>query len=156
MTLQKINPEIDMIKLYTIGFTKKDAESFFTLLEKNGIKKLIDIRLNNVSQLAGFTKKNDLKYLLRAICNIRYLHMPELAPTSEILNDYKKKRIGWHDYESRFNKILSDRKIERSLNKTDLDAACLLCSEASPEKCHRRLVAEYLRKKLDDIEIIHL
>ncbi len=145
-----------MAMLYTMGFTKKDAETFFTLLKRNGIKKLIDIRLNNVSQLAGFTKKNDLRFFLKTICNIEYLHKPEFSPTPEILNDYKQKKINWQEYEKMFNELLMKRKIERAIAELDLDMACLLCSEPTADKCHRRLVAEYLKRKLHDIEIVHL
>lgn len=145
-----------MARLYTIGFTKKDAETFFTLLKKNGIKKLIDIRLNNVSQLAGFAKMYDLRYFLKTICNIEYLHKPEYSPTLEILNDYKKNNINWHQYEKKFNELLMNRDIEKAIPKSDLNMACLLCSEPTADKCHRRLVAEYLKRKFDDIEIVHL
>jgi len=147
---------MNKIKLFTIGFTKKNAETFFGKLEKSGIEKLIDIRLNNVSQLAGFAKKDDLKYFLKKICDCAYAHEPFLAPTKEILDAYKKKEISWLEYEKRFNDLLIYRKAHTLMSSTDLNMTCLLCSEPTPEKCHRRLVAEYYKKSFQHIEIIHL
>ncbi|MCL6565890.1 MAG: DUF488 domain-containing protein [Acidobacteriia bacterium] len=144
------------MKLYTIGFTKTTAESFFTRLAKAGVKKVIDVRLNNVSQLSGFAKKEDLRYFLKAICNIEYEHRPELAPTQEMLNEYKKRRGKWTTYEKRFLKLMAERKIEKTIEPSDLDQTCLLCSEAKADHCHRRLAAEYLKKKWGDLEIVHL
>jgi uncharacterized protein (DUF488 family) len=142
--------------LYTIGFTKKNAEAFFGKLKRAGIKKVIDIRLNNESQLAGFTKKDDLRFFLRALLNCDYRHDPNWAPTKEILDDYKNNKIDWIEYEMRFKKLIDDRKIEDKISAEDLDGTCLLCSEPTPEKCHRRLVAEYLKKKLGDIDLNHI
>lgn len=144
------------MKLYTIGFTKTTAESFFTRLAGAGVKKVIDVRLNNVSQLAGFAKKDDLRYFLRAICQIEYEHRPELAPTQEMLDEYKKRRGAWVTYEERFLKLMAQRKVEETIPPSAVDQACLLCSEAKPHHCHRRLVAEYWKKKWGDLEIIHL
>lgn len=144
------------IKLYTIGFTKKAAETFFTTLREARIKTVIDVRLNNVSQLAGFAKRDDLAFFLREICDCTYRHEPYLAPTETILTAYKKKTMGWDEYEAQFNSLLRERQPEDRFKAGDLDQACLLCSEPTPDKCHRRLVAEYLRDKLDHIEIIHL
>lgn len=145
-----------MVTLYTIGFTKKNAELFFETLKRNNINLLLDIRLNNVSQLAGYTKKDDLKYFLKEICNIQYLHMPELSPTKEILDNFKKNIISWTDYEEKFLNLYQTRPIEKLLKNISLDHACLLCSEATPEKCHRRLVAEqFLQSKFID-RIVHL
>lgn len=144
------------MKLYTIGFTKMTAESFFTRLAKAGVKKVIDVRLHNTSQLAGFAKKDDLRYFLEAICKIGYEHRPELAPTQELLNEYKKGQCDWARYEERFLDLLAQRKIEEIVPRSAADEACLLCSENSPRHCHRRLVAEYLKKKWGDLEIIHL
>jgi len=144
------------IKLFTIGFTKKNTETFFTKLKNAGIKRIIDIRLNNVSQLAGFAKKNDLGYFLRELCACTYKHAPYLAPTKDILDGYKKNEIDWPEYVIRFNKLINDRKIENLVKNEELDSACLLCSEPTADKCHRRLVAEYLKEKLGDIEIKHL
>jgi uncharacterized protein (DUF488 family) len=144
------------MKVYTIGFTKTSAESFFARLQKAGVKKVLDVRLNNVSQLAGFAKKNDLSYFLRIICGIEYSHRPELAPTQELLDAYKKNGGQWADYEKRFLELIASRRIEETVPHDALDGACLLCSEDEPHYCHRRLVAEYLKDKWGDIEIFHL
>ncbi|HPD60292.1 MAG TPA: DUF488 domain-containing protein [Thermodesulfobacteriota bacterium] len=143
-------------KLFTVGFTKKNAETFFGTLKRFGIVKLIDIRLNNVSQLAGFTKKDDLVYFLKQICGCDYVHEPFLAPTKEILDAYKKKEITWPEYEKRFNDLLISRRVNALISPSELHMACLLCSEPTPEKCHRRLVAEFFKNSFEDIEIIHL
>ena len=144
------------MKLYTIGFTKTTAESFFTRLTQAGVTKVVDVRLNNVSQLAGFAKRNDLKYFLKAICGVGYEHRPELAPTKDILNAYKKQRGDWGIYEEQFLEVMVTRKVEDLVPASTLDNACLLCSEDTPHHCHRRLVAEYLRDRWGDVEIIHL
>jgi uncharacterized protein (DUF488 family) len=144
------------IQLKTIGFTKKTAEQFFTRLKKAGVKRIIDIRLNNKSQLAGFAKKDDLKYFLKALCDIDYVHKPELAPTKAILEEYKKNKGDWAIYEKQFLALISARQIEEKLSPDTFHQACLLCSEDTPEQCHRRLVAEYLRNKWKNVEIIHL
>ncbi len=144
------------MKLYTIGFTKTTAESFFSRLSKAGVKKVVDVRLNNVSQLAGFAKKNDLQYFLKAICGIGYEHRPELAPTQDILDAYKKHRGDWAIYEQRFLELMARRKIEDTISRSAVDEACLLCSEDKPHHCHRRLVAEYLKDKWGDLDIVHL
>ena len=143
-------------KLYTIGFTQKDASEFFTKLKQAGITKVIDIRLNNVSQLAGFTKRDDLVFFLREICNCDYRHVLDFAPTKEILDAYKKKQIDGSEWEERFSKLIRARKIEKLITPEELNNACLLCSEPTPEHCHRRLVAEYLQEKFGNIEIRHL
>jgi uncharacterized protein (DUF488 family) len=145
------------MEIYTIGFTKKSAEEFFGILKENGIKLVIDVRLNNTSQMAGFTKKDDLRYFLRELCGADYLHLPNLAPTQEILDGFRRKEIGWADYETRFLGLLSHRKTEETLDKALFSSpAVLLCSEVSPDKCHRRLVAEYLRDKWGEVRIVHL
>jgi uncharacterized protein (DUF488 family) len=143
--------------IFTIGFTKKSAEAFFTRLKDAGVRRLIDVRLNNVSQLAGFTKKDDLRYFTKAICNVEYLHLPELAPTAEILDPYKKAKNGdWALYERQFIELMRSRHIERTLSRDMLDGGCLLCSEEKPHHCHRRLVAEYLKEHWRDVEIEHI
>jgi uncharacterized protein (DUF488 family) len=144
------------MKVFTIGFTKTTAESFFGRLEKAGVRKMVDVRLNNVSQLAGFAKKNDLRYFLRALCGIEYSHWPELAPTQEMLDAYKKQRGVWSDYEKLFLELMASRRIEETIPREVLDGACLLCSEDTPEHCHRRLVAEYLKSRWGDVDIVHL
>ena len=147
---------MDNINLYTIGFTKKNAETFFTLLKKNGVKKIIDVRLNNVFQLAGFTKQDDLKYFLKELCRIEYYYYGQLAPTEDILKGYKNKEISWEQYELEFNSLITKRKIEAIISLDLLTDACLLCSEATAEHCHRRLLAEYFKKVYKRINIIHL
>ncbi len=144
------------VELFTIGFTKKNAETFFRKLEKAGVKKIIDIRLNNVSQFAGFAKKDDLVYFLKELCECGYRHEPLLAPTKNILDGYKKKKIGWSEYEKRFKSLLKARNAHTLVSSSELHKACLLCSEPDPEKCHRRLVAEYLKSYLKNIQISHL
>ena len=142
--------------LFTIGFTKKNAQTFFSKLKSAGVKKIIDIRLNNVSQLAGFAKRDDLSYFLKELCDCDYIHKPTFAPTKEILDAYKKKQINWNEYVRQFSKLIKDLAIENKISVEELNNACLLCSEPTPEKCHRRLVAEYFRDKYNDIEIKHL
>ena len=144
------------IALFTIGFTGKSAEQFFTLLRDAGVRLLIDTRLNNVSQLAGFTKRKDLEYFLRAIGGIGYVHDTELAPTADILDPYKKKRMTWDEYEQHFDALLERRAIAAQRKPADFDRACLLCSEPTPEHCHRRLVGEYLQRAWPEVEIHHL
>jgi uncharacterized protein (DUF488 family) len=144
------------MKIFTIGFTKKSAEVFFTRLQNAGVKRLVDVRLNNISQLAGFTKKDDLRYFLKAICNIEYVHLPELAPTTEMLDAYKKQKNGdWELYERRFLDLMRSRQIENTPREILADG-CLLCSEEKPFHCHRRLVAEYLKEHWGDVEIEHI
>ena len=143
------------MKIFTIGFTKKSAEQFFNRLKQPGLVRVVDTRLNNTSQLAGFTKKRDLEFFLHEICKLGYVHLPELAPTQEILDAYKASGE-WSNYERQFLSLMAERRIEDQVDKSILDGGCLLCSEATPEHCHRRLVAEYLRRKWDDVEIVHL
>lgn len=144
------------IRLFTIGFTGKTAEAFFESLRKAGVRRLVDIRLNNVSQLAGFTKKRDLEYFLRVIANIDYVHELELAPTKDILDGYKKKQIDWAEYEGRFNALMIERSPAQHMTPNQFDQACLLCSELKPQHCHRRLVAEYFQREWGGVEIKHL
>ncbi|MBL6761249.1 MAG: DUF488 domain-containing protein [PS1 clade bacterium] len=142
------------MRLNTLGFTKKNAETFFSRLLNARVKKLIDVRLNNSSQLSGFAKKDDLAYFCRQH-GIDYVHMPELAPTKEILDDYKKHKGSWGDYEVAFHKLMTRRQIEK-IDPLEIDGGCLLCSEDKPHECHRRLVAEYLRDNWGNVEINHL
>jgi uncharacterized protein (DUF488 family) len=144
------------MRMFTIGFTKKTAEEFFSTLARSGVKHLIDVRLNNVSQLAGFSKKEDLRYFLQAICGIDYAHLPELAPTQFLLDEYKKHGGDWSKYEAQFLALMSERRVEEHVAKSVIEDACLLCSEEKPVHCHRRLVAEYLREKWGAIDIVHL
>ena len=144
------------MKIFTIGFTKKSAEQFFESLHQAGVKRVVDVRLNNVSQLAGFAKKNDLAYFLKQICDMDYLHLPSLAPTKEMLDAYKKKRGSWEAYERAFIDLMVARKIENEIERETLRDACLLCSEDKPHYCHRRLVVEYLREHWENIKVEHL
>lgn len=149
------------MEVYTIGFTQKSAEQFFELLNANNINLVLDIRLNNSNQLSGFAKEKDLKYFLSKISNVNYAHELRFSPTKELLDNYKNKRITWQEYEVIYKKLLKERNVEKVLEeeyKNKLDKICLLCSEARPEKCHRKLLAEYIKDtfKFDDIKIIHL
>ena len=144
------------MRLFTIGFTKKSAQTFFSKLKESGARRIVDVRLNNVSQLAGFAKKNDLQYFLRQICDMEYVHLSSLAPTQDMLDRYKKDKGEWRDYEKDFIDLMKRREIESSVPEHLISNACLLCSEEKPNQCHRRLVAEYLRSHWGDVEIIHL
>lgn len=144
------------IKMFTIGFTKKTAEQFFSSLIRSGVKRVIDIRLNNVSQLAGFAKRDDLRYFLQAVGGIDYVHCLDLAPTQEILDAFIRKKGTWSIYERDFLALLSQRRVEEKITTDMLQGACLLCSEDKPVQCHRRLVAEYFSEIWGNIEIIHL
>jgi uncharacterized protein (DUF488 family) len=147
---------MSVIKLYTIGFTKKSAEKFFSLLCDAGVKRVVDVRLNNTSQLAGFAKRDDLRYFLKEICKIDYLHLPDLAPTQEILDEFKKNKGDWTVYKKKFRALLTQRRVEQKMQKTIQHSDCLMCSEESPQHCHRSLIAEYLQEKWGNIEIRHL
>jgi uncharacterized protein (DUF488 family) len=144
------------MKIFTIGFTKKSAREFFDKLRRPGLARLLDVRLNNVSQLAGFSKRDDLQFFCESILSIEYLHLPSLAPTAAMLDEYKKNRGNWADYQERFLGLLVERKIEDNVAREVIDGGCLLCSESTPESCHRRLVAEYLQRKWGDVEIEHI
>lgn len=147
-----------MITLYTIGFTKKNARKFFTLLKNSGVKKLVDIRINNASQLAGFAKGQDLEFFVKELCGAEYVHITDLAPTKELLKDYQDKKINWNGYTTIFNRILEERRIAERYNVQDFDKSCFLCTEETPETCHRRLVVEYFKKSNpeEEIRIVHL
>lgn len=144
------------MKIFTIGFTKKSARRFFELLRESGAKRVVDVRLNNVSQLAGFAKKDDLAFFLKDICGMEYVHLPELAPTQDMLDEYKKHHGDWKNYESRFLELMRQRHIEETVPKEVIADGCLLCSEDKPHHCHRRLVAEYLKNHWLDVNIEHL
>lgn len=143
------------MKLFTIGFTKSTAEQFFERIKRSGARKLVDVRLNNVSQLAGFAKRDDLRYFANEICRIPYEHDLSLAPEQDMLDAYKKDKGDWSEYESHFIALIRSRRIEK-LDPQGLDGACLLCSESKPHHCHRRLVAEYLRDAWGDVDVEHL
>ncbi len=143
------------MKIFTIGFTKTTAENFFSRLKRSGARRIVDVRLNNKSQLAGFAKRDDLSYFAEALCGMGYRHMPELAPTQDILDAYKKKKGPWSEYEKKFFDLMAERQIER-IDREQIDGGCLLCSEDKPHHCHRRLVAEYLNQKWGNVEIVDL
>ncbi|MFF2488035.1 DUF488 family protein [Microbacterium sp. NPDC058062] len=144
------------MKLYTIGFTKKSAKQFFGLLRESGAAKLLDTRLNNVSQLAGFTKRDDLEFFARELCGMTYRHELRLAPSDDFLTAYKKGNLPWSRYEDAYLDLIRGRRVEQVLEPVDLDNSVLLCSEATPERCHRRLAAEYLAASWGNVEIVHL
>lgn len=146
-----------MITLFTIGFTKKSAERFFGLLNEHKVKSLVDVRINNTSQLAGFAKGADLSFFVREICHIPYRHITDFAPTKELLDQWHKNAVTWEEYEAIYIKILKERNILRQYGVKQFDGACFLCSEATPEQCHRRLLAEYMKKvSAEEVQIIHL
>jgi uncharacterized protein (DUF488 family) len=143
------------MRIFTIGFTRTSAERFFTRLRDSGARRLVDVRLNNVSQLAGFAKRDDLRFFAQALCGMEYEHLTALAPTQDMLDAYKKDGESWDRYAEKFLDLMARRRIE-TIDRKKLADACLLCSEDKPHHCHRRLVAEYLRDKWRDVEIVHL
>jgi uncharacterized protein (DUF488 family) len=143
--------------LYTIGFTKSSAEHFFGRLQQAGVRSLVDIRLSNTSTLAGFTKRDDLAFFLRAILDAEYLHEPRLAPTPEMLKAYQGKQIAWAEYEAQYTALIRERAVAATLDRSAFHGpTALLCSEATPEHCHRRLVAEHLSAAWGNLEVVHL
>ncbi len=144
------------MKISTIGFTKKNAENFFGLIKRSGAKRLIDVRLNNVSQLAGFAKRDDLAYFAKELCGVEYVHLPGLAPTQQMLDAYKKEKGDWESYEQRFMSLMAERRIEERLSRDQIADGCLLCSEDKPHHCHRRLVVEYLQRHWGTMTVDHL
>ena len=144
------------MKVFTIGFTKISAARFFELLRESGAERVVDIRLNNVSQLAGFSKKPDLQFFLREICGMDYVHLPFLAPSKQVFDGLKKHHKNWDRYEREFLALMQQRRIEETTSKETLDNACLLCTEDSPDHCHRRLVLEYLQRHWGKMEVVHL
>jgi uncharacterized protein (DUF488 family) len=145
------------VEVYTIGFTKKPAEEFFGLLKAAGVKRLVDVRLNNVSQLAGFAKRHDLEFFLKELCGIEYVHELRLAPEKEMLDAYNKQKGAWDEYEREFRQLIADRQIETTVGRGLFEVpSALLCSEPTAEFCHRRLVVEHLQEKWGDLEVTHL
>ena len=145
------------MNIYTIGFNKKDAKTFFDFIGSSKIKTVFDVRLNNISQLSGFAKKNDLTFFLKELCGSDYLHIPEFAPTKEMLNAYKKGEISWKQYENEFLELMDKRSINKHLSPSELEDGCLLCSEHEPHFCHRRLVVEFLNSSPNyDLTVTHL
>jgi uncharacterized protein (DUF488 family) len=145
----------ETLQLYTIGFTRKSAEVFFSTLRGAGVRRLVDIRLRNSSQMAGFTKRDDLDFFVRTILGADYLHLPLLAPSVDILEAYMEDR-DWPRYERDFQTLLRERQLGAVLSPADFQGACLMCSEPTADKCHRRLVAEHLRDVWGDVDIRHL
>jgi uncharacterized protein (DUF488 family) len=146
------------MEIFTMGFTHKSADEFFRQINHNNIEMLIDVRLNNQSQLAGFTKGRDLPFFLKTICNCRYDHNVMFAPTKEILDKYKKQQISWEDYVNQYNSLIEKRNVEDIFRKNyeGINKVLLLCSEVTSENCHRRLLAESLQKSIANVNIIHL
>lgn len=145
------------MNIYTIGFTKKNAQTFFNFIQTANVERLIDVRLNNVSQLAGFAKRDDLKFFLKELCNAEYIHAPELAPTKALLDGYKKGVMTWDNYEYEFFNLMSKRHVEKNFTSSELANNCLLCSEHEPHFCHRRIVVEYLNKTTNlNLAVTHL
>lgn len=143
--------------MFTIGFTRTSAENFFRRLNDAGVRTVIDVRLQNTSQLAGFAKAADLAYFLGHIGDIAYRHAPELAPDEALFTDYRKKGLSWDAFEPRFMDIMRDRRVEEKLDPEELEGACLLCSEDKPHNCHRRLVVEYLEARwARSLDVTHL
>jgi uncharacterized protein (DUF488 family) len=145
------------VEIYTIGFTQTSAEHFFRRLAGAGVARLLDVRLNNSSQLAGFAKAQDLPYFLRELIGAEYRHEPLLAPTQELLDDFKKRKGSWTDYEEGFMALMTERSVETVMSPSEFDLrTALLCSEATAEHCHRRLVCEYLGRHWPEVRAVHL
>jgi uncharacterized protein (DUF488 family) len=145
------------MEIFTIGLTKRSADDFFGTLRRAGIKRVLDVRLNNSSQLAGFSKRDDLEFFLRELCVAEYVHEPLLAPTQQMLDHYKKNGGTWHEYEQQFLSLMRERCIEDRIDRRTFDGpTVVLCSEPIPECCHRRLVLEYLQDQWGGFHIVHL
>ncbi|MGF6770085.1 uncharacterized protein (DUF488 family) [Paraburkholderia sp. GAS199] len=136
-----------IVPVATIGFTGKSAKSFFDLLARAGVKTVLDVRLNNTSQLAGFAKKQDLAFFLKQICSAAYIEVKDLAPEAALLKRYQSKLLAWDDYADAYLELLAKRRVESALDAAMFDSACLLCSEHLPHRCHRRLALEYLNSQ---------
>lgn len=146
-----------MITLYTIGFTKKSAEQFFTLLRQNKVKKLVDVRISNGSQLAGFAKGRDLEFFTRELLHIPYEHVLDFATPKELLDQWHHQEVTWSQYEDIYLAALKERDILHKFGIKQFDGACFLCTEETPENCHRRLLAEYMQKhSIEEVRIVHL
>ncbi|MCI0332340.1 MAG: DUF488 domain-containing protein [Planctomycetes bacterium] len=146
------------MEIFTIGFAQTPAAEFFGKLKRAGIGRLLDVRLNNTSQLAAFAKRDDLQFFLREICGVRYEHEPLLAPTQPMLDAYKKHKGSWQDYEEKFLELMAERRIEQNLDheRFATTPTVLLCSERTADHCHRRLVLEYLAAKWPNVAPVHL
>jgi len=142
--------------LYTVGFTKKSAAEFFGLLRSNGVERILDVRLNRTSQLAGFAKERDLKFFLKELGSVDHVVLEELAPTAELLDAYRSKAMTWDAYSAGYTALLKERRVEETVPRDLIEGGCLLCSEHTADKCHRRVAAEYLAARIDGIQITHL
>lgn len=145
--------------LFTIGFAGSTAEAFFTALRGAGVRRVLDVRLRNTGQLSGFAKLPDLPYFLRELAGAEYVAVPSLVPTAEILDGYRDRQLTWEQYADAYRALLRSRRPEREVDAALLDGGCLLCSEHEPDRCHRRIAAEYLRDALapsTPLEIMHL
>lgn len=137
---------MSVVQVATIGFTQTSAAAFFERLLAAGVRKVVDVRLHNTSQLSGFAKSDDLSFFLRRIGGIEYTHQPLLAPTDDMLKAFKRDKGDWTVYQSRFLALLRERRVESRFKPEMFDGTCLLCSEAKPHYCHRRLVCDYLNE----------
>ena len=142
--------------VHTIGFTEKSAERFFGLLRQSGAERVVDVRLNNRSQLAAFSKNKDLEFFLRELLGVDYIHIPELAPSKELFSAYRSGDLPWADYAADFLRLLREREVEKRVNPEIINNGCLLCSEHQPHHCHRRLVVEHLAEYWGDLRVRHL
>jgi uncharacterized protein (DUF488 family) len=145
------------MEILTIGFTKRSAEDFFEALKKAEIRRVVDVRLRNTSQLSGFSKAGDLQFFLHRLISASYAHEPLLAPTAKMLDDYRHRSVAWDAYANLYVELLEGREVSRKLNREDFETrTILLCTEPSSERCHRRLAAEYLARSWEDVEVVHL
>jgi uncharacterized protein (DUF488 family) len=145
------------VEIYTVGFAGKTAEVFFGALKRAGVRRVVDIRLRPNGGLSLFARGTDLPYFLRELCEAEYAHVPLLAPTKDILSDYRKKKMDWSEYESRFVALMEERRVADELDRSMFSVpAVLLCSEAEPTQCHRRLVAEHLASRWGGLKVVHL
>lgn len=146
-----------MIELFTIGFTQKNAERFFGLLKENQVSKLVDIRLKPDVQLSGFAKKVDLPYFMRELVGGSYIHLPELAPTAEIMEQHRSRK-NWQEFSQAFNALMDERDLPAALDRSmfEQERCCLLCSEHHAADCHRSLVAARLAKAWGNVTVVNL
>jgi len=145
------------VEIYTVGFAGKSAQAFFGVLKQAGIKRVVDIRLRPNGGLSLFARGSDLPFLLRELCQAEYVHVPLLAPSKELLRDFRRQKLDWPEYERVYRALLDERDVARNLDRSRFDVpAALLCSEATPDQCHRRLAAEYLREHWPEVAVAHL
>lgn len=145
------------MEIFTIGFTRRSAENFFDVLARAGIERLVDVRVNNTSQLSAFTKRDDLDYFLGRILRAEYVHEPLLAPSKDLLKSYRNGGLSWENYETEFLGLLRERSVEHEISRRLFRGpTVLMCSEPGPERCHRRLIIEYLDRVWNNVQGIHL